>query len=127
MADAAWTVSPFSLCAKGVGVFPGIKRPRVLWVGLGGDRTPLAQLQKALDEGVHGIGFARDTRPFKGHLTLGRAKARIDARRLADAITRFGSFESADFQVRAIHLIRSRLKPGGAAYTLLHSEALGGQ
>ena len=39
MGDAAYVFSPFTLCAKGAGVFPGIQRPRVLWVGLGGEVT----------------------------------------------------------------------------------------
>ena len=123
------TVKPFppiSLSARGVGVFPSIKRPRVLWVGLDGQTEPLVRLQKALDEGLGAIGFPREARPFKGHLTLGRVKGRIDSRKLGAAIDRFSGFESETFRVDRIHLLKSDLKPAGAIYTRLNSAELMG-
>ncbi len=117
---------PLTLCAKGVGVFPGIKRPRVIWVGLGGETAPLGRLQKALEDGLAAIGFPKETRPFTGHLTLGRFKGRVDPSRLGDAIVHSHLFESPAFKVREIHLIQSRLKPGGAQYTRLFSVNLEG-
>jgi len=67
--------SPITLQAKGIGVFPGIKRPRVLWVGLAGQLEALVRLQQTLDENLMALGFSREERTFKGHLTMGR-KAR---------------------------------------------------
>ena len=110
--------SPISLKAKGIGVFPGIKRPRVLWVGLAGQLEALVKLQTTLDENSIVLDFPREKRPFKGHLTMGRIKDRID-------VMAFRRFESETFTAGQIILYKSELKPSGAVYTKLVSVSLG--
>ncbi|MFO7555107.1 MAG: RNA 2',3'-cyclic phosphodiesterase [Desulfobacterales bacterium] len=117
--------TPISLQAKGVGVFPGIKRPQVLWVGLAGQLEPLVSLQKTLDENLETIGFPMEKRPFKGHLTMGRMKAKIDVKKFGDVLMTFRSFESEAFTADRIILYKSELKPSGAVYTELASASLG--
>jgi len=117
--------TPISLQAKGVGVFPGIKRPQVLWVGLAGQLEPLVSLQKTLDENLETIGFPMEKRPFKGHLTMGRMKAKIDVKKFGDVLMTFRSFESEAFTADKIILYKSELKPSGAVYTELASASLG--
>jgi 2'-5' RNA ligase len=111
---------PISLKAKGIGVFPGIKRPRVLWVGLTGQLESLVRLQKTLDENLKVLGFPGEKRPFKGHLTMGRIKAKF-----GDALMAFRSFEPETFTASQIILYKSELKPSGAVYTKLSSASLG--
>ena len=118
-------VVPISLAAKGIGVFPGIRRPRVLWIGLTGQLEPLMSLQKKLDENLRAIGFPKEKRPFKGHLTLGRIKTKIDARRFGDALMASRNFESETFTADRIILYKSELKPSGAVYTKLAEASLG--
>lgn len=117
--------TPISLQAKGVGVFPGIKRPQVLWVGLAGQLEPLVSLQKTLDENLETIGFTMEKRPFKGHLTMGRMKAKIDVKKFGDVLMTFRRFESEAFTADRIILYKSELKPSGAVYTELASVSLG--
>jgi len=117
--------TPISLQAKGVGVFPGIKRPQVLWVGLAGQLEPLVSLQKTLDENLETIGFPMEKRPFKGHLTMGRMKAKIDVKKFGEVLMTFRSFESEAFTADRIILYKSELKPSGAVYTELASASLG--
>lgn len=127
MANAAREAPPLHLGAKGLGVFPRIKRPRVLWVGLKGDTHPLIEIQKRLDENLAAVGFARDTRPFRGHLTIGRAKGEMNAKELVEAMAKFGEIESPPFIAEEMILYRSELKPDGAVYTRLRSAALEGE
>ncbi|MBW2492420.1 MAG: RNA 2',3'-cyclic phosphodiesterase [Deltaproteobacteria bacterium] len=110
---------PISLKSKGLGLFPGIKNPRVLWVGLTGQLESLVKLQKTLDENLKVLGFPKEKRPFKGHLTMGRIKAKIDAKKLGDALMKFRNFESETFTADQIVLYKSELKPSGAVYTKL--------
>ena len=117
--EAVRAVSPMTLKAKGIGVFPGIRRPRVVWVGIGGELEALGLLQKKLDENLAGIGFPREKRPFKGHLTLGRIKKRIDPKSFLDALDRLGNFETETFTADTVILYKSELKPSGAIYTKL--------
>jgi 2'-5' RNA ligase len=117
--------TPISLKAKGVGVFPSLKRPRVLWVGLTGQMEALVGLQNALDEHLELLGFHKEKRPFKGHLTMGRMKDKIDAKKFGDALMTFRSFESETFGADQITLYKSELKSAGAVYTKLASASLG--
>jgi 2'-5' RNA ligase len=118
-------VASISLKAKGVGVFPGIIRPRVLWVGLTGQLEFLMRLQQTLDENLKAIGFPKEKRPFKGHLTIGRIKAKINNKIFVDALRAFSHFESETFIADKIILFKSELKPQGAVYTNLASASLG--
>ncbi|RZB36365.1 MAG: RNA 2',3'-cyclic 3'-phosphodiesterase [Desulfobacteraceae bacterium Eth-SRB2] len=111
-----------SLSVKGIGVFPSIKRPRVLWLGISKQLDLLTELQKTLDKTLETMGFPKEKRPFKGHLTLGRIKDKIDPKRLHDVLKEFTKFESEHFFADRIILFESELKPKGAVYTKL-SEA----
>ena len=110
---------PVSLGVSGLGAFPNPRRPRVIWVGLEGDVARLGRLQTRLEEALEPLGFPREERAFRPHLTVGRVK---DPRRppdltraLADAtVPRCNSFD-----VREILLYKSDLRPTGAIYTKL--------
>ena len=122
--SAAGENASMSLGAKGIGVFPGVKRPRVIWTGIAGQTKELADLQKTLDEKLETAGFPKEMRPFKGHLTIARIKGKVDARRLIDAMQEFGRFESKTFMADEVVLFKSELKPSGAVYTKLMSATL---
>lgn len=117
--DSVKTVVSISLCAKGIGVFPGIKRPRVVWVGVSGQIESLLGLQKRLEEALEVLGFEKEKRPFNGHLTLGRIKGRIDPKRFGDALKKYVGFTSETFYADKVILYKSELKPKGAVYTKL--------
>ena len=116
--------APISLKAKGIGVFPGIKRPRVIWTGVSGQVNQLLECQKRFAENLDRIGFPKENRPFKAHLTFGRIKNRLDPKRLAGALAEFSGFESEEFVADRVILYKSDLKPTGAVYTKLVEVAL---
>ena len=117
--ETAKGYAPIFLSAKGIGIFPNIKRPRVIWAGIAGQISTLVGLQRELDENLESIGFAKEKRLFKGHLTLGRIKKKIPLKRLSDAIKKFEEFESEIFTADQIILFKSVLKPSGPVYTKL--------
>jgi 2'-5' RNA ligase len=123
--DSVKMQTPLTLSAKGVGVFPGIRRPRVLWVGIHDHETGLAGLQKSIENQLHRIGYSKEGRPFKGHLTVGRAKGYVDERKLKEALDSFLAFESSPFSVNEFFMFRSVLKPDGPEYTKLIRIPLG--
>ena len=110
---------PLLLGAKGVGVFPNVRRPRVIWAGLDGDLEQLGNLQRNLDAALSEIGFAREKRSFKGHLTMGRFKGRMDSRRVAQALEKFAGFETQTFTAQHLILFKSQLESTGAVYSQL--------
>jgi 2'-5' RNA ligase len=125
MERASKGTSPFVLTGDGIGVFPDLKRPRVIWIGLSGDLQVLLALQARLESQLKGLGFPKEKRPFKGHLTLGRVKGRLGASELRKALEGFGSFQTEAFTVRSVALFQSTLHPQGAVYTKLAEVSLG--
>lgn len=123
--SAAKCAAPLQLTVQGMGVFPGIRRPRVLWTGLGGQVDLLQQLHGGLEEQLEGLGIAREKRSFKAHLTLARIKAPLDTQVLIQAIEGAGGFVSEPFQIREVVLFQSELHTQGARYTALARAALG--
>jgi 2'-5' RNA ligase len=124
MVSAADGCVPISLRAKGIGVFPNTKRPRVLWAGLTGEVNLLIDLQRKLDDRLSDIGFAKERRSFKGHLTLGRFKARVNSSEITRALTEFEDFETQSFMARELILFKSELRPSGAVYSKLEGISL---
>ena len=116
-----------SLAARGIGVFPNVRRPRVIWAGLDGQLETLADLQRALEAQLADLGFARDSRPFKSHLTLGRVKGKIAPDQIKTAMEKLKGFESESFGINEIVLFKSELRPAGAVYTRVQTIALEGQ
>jgi 2'-5' RNA ligase len=77
----------FELELIGVGAFPNIDRPRVVWVGCGAGLEPCKSLQAEIDDAVQALGYRSDDRPFEPHWTIGRVKTSTSPRfraRLAD-------------------------------------------
>lgn len=127
----AATQRPFALRTAAPGVFPNLRRPRVLWLGLDGALDRLTGLQRSIDAALVPLGVAPESRPFSPHLTLGRvrddrAREMADAApRLDAAFARLAARSGAPLPVEAIHLIRSELHPSGARYATLMSATLG--
>ncbi|MGD9280130.1 MAG: RNA 2',3'-cyclic phosphodiesterase [Desulfobacterales bacterium] len=117
MALAAGTCPIVSLAVKGIGVFPDVRRARVIWAGLKGQLEILADFQQALDAHLADLGFPRETRPFKSHLTVGRVKGKIAPDRMRAAIDKLKEVESESFEINKVILFKSDLRPSGAVYT----------
>ncbi len=122
--EAGQRSAPMALCVKGLGVFPGIKNPRVIWAGLGGETMALIDLQKRLESYLANLGIKKEKRSFKAHLTLGRAKHKIHPDRLSAAIEQSMTFVPMNFKAEHLVFFRSELKPTGAVYTRLYTKDL---
>ena len=121
--------APFDIFLEGVGAFPNARRPRVVWVGLGGGLEPLLGLQQSIEGGLEALGYARERRAFTPHLTLGRVRDRISpaqVRALSEALGVVSVAPGVEMPVREVSLIKSDLRPSGAVYTRLHAAGLGG-
>lgn len=119
LSEAVKGCAPISLVIKGAGVFPGVKRPRVFWMGIFGDTQILDQLRHTVDKYCEQIGFSRDQKPFKGHLTLGRFKGTVDSSRLVEAIESCRVIHLPAFDLDVVTLFKSDLKSTGPIYSTL--------
>ena len=119
MKAAAEDFKPFTLTVGGIGFFPGIKRPRVIWVGVGGQTQALFALQRSLEDRLAAAGFPKERRSFKGHLTLGRFRKGPDSAAISRVIQEYTDIGKEEFNTRQIVLFKSELKPSGAVYSQL--------
>jgi 2'-5' RNA ligase len=105
----------FTINAKGLGVFPDVKRPQVLWVGLEG--IHLAELASTVETALKPLGFEPEKRGFKPHLTIGRWRERdkSTAKFIAE-LERWAGYEFGKSEVRNIILFQSMLRPEGAIH-----------
>ncbi len=121
MRRSAEGVGGFDLEIGGVGVFPHLANPRVIWEGAE-NVPPLARLQQRLEEELEEIGFDREDRPFHPHLTLARLKGRAHFKELVSFVEGEGRKERAGtVHVTQVHLYQSILRPEGAQYRVLLS------
>lgn len=118
--------APFSLGIKRVGVFPDVKRPRVLWLGMDGDVDLLIRLQKEVDAELQKSGFEKEDRPFRPHLTLARIKEPRGLIGLAKILEKGEDYEAGSFSASGLNLFKSDLTPKGAIYTKLAYFPFGG-
>jgi 2'-5' RNA ligase len=125
LSDIAGKFPSFDLIPRGLGVFPSLKRPRNLWIGIAGQTDVLGSIQQSVNSGLNEIGFTTEKRPFRGHLTFGRIKSRIDQDRLLEAFHAQQKFVSKSFTVENLVMFKSELTPDGPIYTKLYEMPLG--
>lgn len=102
-----------------VGAFPSVNRARVIWLGLDGDVSPLAELAEDVDRAMSGIGFSPEDRPFRPHITLGRLRqGKTPPSDLAEAIEKL-DIPRMSVPLDRVQLVRSVLSQSGPAYTVL--------
>ncbi len=118
---------PFSLKVRGVGAFPHLKNPRVIWIGLVNGREVLISFQKQIETQLEKIGIQPEDRPFNPHLTLGRMKSSRGKVELAGRMEKHKEEEFGDFQVERVILFKSDLRPTGPIHTPLRDMKLGGR
>lgn len=128
LAEVTAVHPPLDLQLRGMGCFPNVKRPRVLWLGVEGDTTPLGKLAKATDQALVAAlpGLEREKRRYHPHLTLARIKTRQAGQATADWLATPRDGAVAAWRAEAVCLMRSQLHPEGAIYTCLRHFSLGG-
>jgi len=112
-----------------LGAFPNMTRPRVLWVGIRGDRVALAAVHTSVTSALVPLGFAREGRAFQPHLTLGRLRESPHPRPLGTRLQALLDTSSPDAAPTAIAaevvLFRSHLGAGPPRYERLATFELG--
>lgn len=116
---------PFTLEIQGLGVFPHLRRPRILWIGCTGDIPALVNLVSGIEGMLNPLGFPPEEKPYYPHLTLARIKQ--DNSQVGGVLTHSGLLEQPQYlgilPIARITLFRSDVSQFGAEYTALGTVA----
>jgi RNA 2',3'-cyclic 3'-phosphodiesterase len=119
--EAASPFTPFELVAKGCGAFPSPARPRTIWLGAEVGAEPMELLVQAIERTLEPLGFAREHRRFRPHLTLGRVREGpiANVQQLADLLAKYDDFDAGSMMIDEVTVFSSSLGRGGSKYEAL--------
>ena len=126
LADVTANHAEFPIALGGLGAFPNLRSPRVVWLGVTPD-PKLELLQHDVERTCADLGYPLDARAFRPHITIGRARNEVppDAARAVAAAARQVRY-AASVVARSVDLMVSQLETDGAHHSLLASLPLGG-
>ena len=128
VSDAVANLPPFEIEARGAGVFPDLHSPRTVWLGIGRGTDEMVELHAAVERGLTGLGFRRDQRRFRPHLTLGRVRGTGPGNRdLAERVAEQADFAGGVASVEAVVVFSSELGRDGPTHEALATAMLNGK
>ena len=121
----AGQITNFKLQISGAGVFPSPRNARILWLGVKDETETLRKISEILENECEKIGFAKEKRNFKAHLTIARLREPHKAREIAQKHLQ-NEFEPVEFEVSQIVIYESKLQPTGSIYSAILKHNLQG-
>ncbi len=122
--EAVRGIQPFEVRLAGMGAFPSLSNIRVVWVGME-DSGTLAQIAQRLDGSLGELGFERDRKGFKPHLTVARAKSPLRMGAVQNILKERAASDFGTYKVGSIRLKKSVLGPHGPTYSDVREVRLG--
>jgi 2'-5' RNA ligase len=108
--------SPFTARFKGVGVFPNLHRPRVVWVGIEDGAREMSNISNTLEKGLRTLRVQPDNRGFTPHLTVARVRSGRNISELSQTISEMQDMEFGSIGVNCVRLKKSTLSSSGPTY-----------
>lgn len=111
--------APFDVKIQGVGAFPNMRYPRVVWAGITQGADQLRSIFSQLEPRLRILGFKPDPKGFSPHLTIARVKSGRNKAELAKFLTENANYEFGVVKADCLRLKRSDLTPKGPIYSTL--------
>lgn len=111
--------TPFIIQLCGLGVFPSLNYPRVVWAGITQGAEQLKSVFSQLEPQIQALGFPKDNYGFSPHLTIARVRSGANKQHLAEFVTKKASHDFGTINANCLRLKRSQLSPKGPTYTTL--------
>ena len=109
----------FTIRIKGLGCFPRITRPRVIWVGVSEGAEELKRIRDELERGLRRLGFRPEKEEFVPHITIARVKGTRNLPTLIKILDEYRDYDIGSMRVKSIKLKQSILTPKGPIYRTL--------
>ncbi|MEP6655220.1 MAG: RNA 2',3'-cyclic phosphodiesterase [Myxococcales bacterium] len=116
-------VPPFEVTVRGMGAFPRPSQANVIWAGVDDATGGLARVAELVETiGARLQLGEKEARPYRAHITVGRAKPDRDVRA---ALAPWADRAFGTFTVATVQLYESKLSPHGSTHLVLASARLG--
>lgn len=109
----------FNAKLNGIGAFPNLRYPRVLWVGITEGADKLRNIFDQLEPRLRSLGFTPDPKGFSPHLTIARVRSGRNKAELAKCVTENARYDFGIVKAECLRLKRSDLTPKGPIYSTL--------
>ncbi|MCJ7560855.1 RNA 2',3'-cyclic phosphodiesterase, partial [Candidatus Bathyarchaeota archaeon] len=96
--------TPFNVRISGLGVFPDLRYPRVVWAGMTEGADQLKNVFSQLEPRLRGLGFTPDPKGFSPHLTIARVKSGKNKAQLAEMVTKNADYDFGIVNARCLRL-----------------------
>jgi 2'-5' RNA ligase len=113
------TFTSFQIQLEGLGAFPKLSYPRVVWAGIKKGANELKDVFDQLEPRLNGLGFMPDRKGFSPHLTIARVRTGRSKAKLAELIRELEDYEFGAVKAECLRLKKSDLTPRGPIYTNL--------
>jgi 2'-5' RNA ligase len=110
---------PFNVQIQGVGVFPSLSYPRVVWAGITEGKDQLRDVFNKIEPRLQVLGFAPDPKGFSPHLTIARVRSGRNKTQLAEFVNKNASHKFGTIKAECLRLKKSALSPKGPIYSTL--------
>jgi RNA 2',3'-cyclic 3'-phosphodiesterase len=124
--EATADLPPFSIRVAGAGAFPDLHHPRTVWLGVTEGADEMVALHERLEASLATLGFRREQRRFRPHLTIGRVRGLPGAADLEQLIARYQDFDAGLADVDEVVVFSSELNRDGPTYEPLSTAPLTG-
>ena len=114
LAIIAGNEKPFEMSLSGIGAFPDLRQPRVIWIGVQKGAEQMINLQGNVKNSFSRLGYKQESRKFHPHLTIGRVKFRFTNPKVFEK-----KYTSESFLVQSVVLFKSILEYSGPIYEKL--------
>jgi len=111
--------TPFNVQISGIGVFPDLRYPRVVWAGMTEGADQLKNIFTQLEPRLRGLGFAADPKGFSPHLTIARVRSGTNKAQLAEFVSKNANYDFGAIKAECLRLKKSDLTPKGPIYSTI--------
>jgi len=112
-------ISNFKVHLSGLGTFPSVKSPRIVWVGVSQGKDELRRLSEGIEENLSHLGFPKEKRGFSAHLTIGRVRSPKGKEKLVKKIEELEATDVGEFPVDKVLVMESQLSSKGPTYRII--------
>ena len=118
-------IDPFTVDIGGVGAFPNLRRPRVIWVGAKHNIELMRELKTKTDSLLANVGYAIEKKKFIPHATIARVRDVYNREQIMQNLQELSDEHVGTMTVTGIRMTKSTLTPSGSVYKTLWEVSTG--